>query len=187
MAKVYIFLADGFEEIEGLTVVDLLRRAKIEILMVSVTGNLEVIGSHHIKVKADCLFEHTDFSDGDMLVLPGGMPGTKNLAEHEGLDQLLKSFHADNKGLSAICAAPSVLGSKGLLKGRKAICYPGYEDTLLGAEIENKTVVTDGKFITSKGMGTSIDFSLAIIESLSGADEAKKIAKAIQYQAPSFS
>ena len=182
MAKVYIFLANGFEEIEGLTVVDLLRRANIEITMVSITDDLYVTGSHQIMTKADALFEQIDFSDSSMLVLPGGMPGTKNLSVHEGLDELLKQFHSKGKKLSAICAAPSVLGSKGLLKGKKATCAPGFEDTLAGAHIKSDAVVIDGNIITSKGMGTAIDFSLAMIKSLSGETEAVRIAKAIQYE-----
>lgn len=182
MAKVYLFLANGYEEIEGLTVVDLLRRANIDIQMVSLTGDLYVTGSHQITSKADLLFEQTDFSDGDMLVLPGGMPGTKNLWEHAGLDALLKNFHSEGKKLSAICAAPSVLGSKGLLKDKNAICYPGYEKELIGAKIINEAVVIDGSVITSKGMGTAIEFSLAIIECLAGEAEAIKIAKAIQFE-----
>lgn len=181
MAKVYIFLANGYEEIEGLTVVDLLRRVGIEIVMVSITGGLYVTGSHQITSKADVLFENTDLSDADMLVLPGGMPGTKNLNAHEGLDQLLKDFAQKNKKLSAICAAPSVLGSKGLLNGKKATCYPGYEEALIGAKIKKDDVVEDGNIITSKGMGTAIDFSLAIISNLAGKAEADKIAKGIQY------
>jgi 4-methyl-5(b-hydroxyethyl)-thiazole monophosphate biosynthesis len=181
MAKVYIFLANGYEEIEGLTVVDMLRRAGIEMVMVSVTGDIFVTGSHNITTKADLLFEGADFSDADMLVLPGGMPGTNNLEAHEGLDRLLKDFAGKGKKLSAICAAPTVLGSKGLLKGKKATCYPGHEEKLTGAHIKNAAVVEDGTIITSKGMGTSIDFSLAIIKSLIGEAKAKGIAKAIQY------
>ncbi len=181
MAKVYIFMANGFEEIEGLTVVDLLRRANIEIVMVSITEDLYVTGSHQIMVKTDVLFESVDFSDGDMLVLPGGMPGTKYLAEHVGLDELLKKFQGKGKKLAAVCAAPSVLGSKGLLKGKNATCYPGFEDALLGAHVKNDVVVMDGNIITSRGMGTAIDFSLAIIKSISGEAEAEKIANAIQY------
>lgn len=181
MAKVYIFLASGYEEIEGLTVVDLLRRANIEIMMVSITGDIYVTGSHHITSKADALFENVDFADADMLVLPGGIPGTNNLKAHEGLDHLLKQFSEKGKKLSAICAAPSILGTKGLLKGKKATCYPGYEDSLTGAHVKNAAVVEDGNIITSKGMGTAIDFSLSIIKNLAGEEEAVKIAKAIQY------
>lgn len=181
MSKVYIFLADGFEEIEGLTVVDLLRRAGIDITMVSITGKLEINGSHRIVVKSDILFEDADFSDADMLVLPGGKKGTDNLLAHEGLDRLLRDFASKGKLLSAICAAPSVLGKKGLLKGRKAICYPGFEEHLTGADITDKAVVADGNIITSKGMGTAIDFSLEIIKTLKGEAQAAMIASAIQY------
>lgn len=181
MAKVYIFLADGYEEIEGLTVVDLLRRASIEIFMVSVTGNINVTGAHHITTSADLLFEDVDFTDADMLVLPGGMPGTVHLEEHEGLDKLLKEFHAKGKSLAAICAAPSILGTKELLKGKNATCYPGYEEKLIGASVRNEIVVVDGNIITSKGMGTTIDFSLSLIKDIKGAAEAKKIADAIQF------
>ena len=182
MAKVFIFLAEGFEEIEGLTVVDLLRRAKIDITMVSVTGNINVTGSHQITTITDVLFEEANFSDADMLVLPGGMPGTAHLMKHAGLDKLLKKQHALGKPLAAICAAPSVLGAKGLLAGKNATCYPGYEESLIDAKICNSSVVTDGNITTSKGMGTSIDFSLSLIRSIKGEDEARKIAEAIQYQ-----
>lgn len=179
---VYIFLAEGFEEIEGLTVVDLLRRAKIDISMVSVTGNRKVTGSHEIPIIADELFEEADFDDADMLVLPGGMPGTKNLLEHSGLDQLLKEFHEKGKPLAAICAAPRVLGTKGLLAGKRATCYPGNEDALIGAEVQGTAVVVDGNITTSKGMGTAIDFSLSLIKGIKGEEEAAKIAQTIQYQ-----
>jgi 4-methyl-5(b-hydroxyethyl)-thiazole monophosphate biosynthesis len=181
MAKVYIFLADGYEEIEGLTVVDLLRRASIDITMVSITGNINVTGSHQITTLADVLFDEVDYSDADMLVLPGGMPGTKNLLEHKGLDQLLKEFHAKGKQLAAICAAPRVLGTKGILIGKQATCYPGNEEDLLGAQVVNTSVVTDGNITTSKGMGTAIDFSLSLIRTLKGEEESAKIAKMIQY------
>ncbi len=181
MAKVYIFLADGYEEIEGLTVVDLLRRANIEIIMVSLTGDIYVTGSHAITTKADMLFDDVNFTDADMLVLPGGLPGTNHLKAHEGLDLLLREFHAKGKKLAAICAAPSVLGTKGLLKGKNATCYPGHEDSLFGANIINNGVVEDGNIVTSKGLGTAIDFSLSLIKIIAGEAEAVKIARAIQY------
>lgn len=181
MAKVYLFLAEGFEEIEGLTVVDLLRRANIDVVMVSITGDLSVTGSHQITTIADALFDVVDYSDADLLVLPGGMPGTINLQEHKGLDRLLRDFAATDKKLAAICAAPRVLGSKGLLKGKNATCYPGHEDQLLGAHVINTAVVKDGNVTTSKGMGTSIDFSLSLIKTLKGPEEASQIAQAIQY------
>jgi protein deglycase len=181
MAKVYLFLADGFEEIEGLTVVDLLRRAGIDIAMVSITGDIQVTGSHQITTVADALFEEVDYSDADMLVLPGGMPGTINLLEHKGLDQLLRDHASENRKLAAICAAPRVLGIKGLLQGRNATCYPGNEELLQGAHVINTSVVNDGNITTSKGMGTAIDFSLSLIKTLKGPEEASRIAQAIQY------
>ena len=119
--KVYIFLADGFEEIEGLTVVDIMRRAKIDVETISITGQKQINGAHKIIVEADRLFEETDFSDGDMLVLPGGMPGTLNLKEHEGLRNLIGEFDKKKKYLAAICAAPSILSELGILKGRKHV------------------------------------------------------------------
>lgn len=181
MSKVYLFLADGFEEIEGLTVVDLLRRAEIEISMVSITGKLDIIGSHNIQVKADELFEEADFSEADMLVLPGGMPGTNHLANHQGLAALLKQFNEEGRSISAICAAPSVLGINGILKGKRATSYPGYEDKLLGATATGNKTEIDSNIITGKGLGTSIDFSLCIIEKLKDKATAEKIAAAIQY------
>lgn len=182
MAKVYIFLADGFEEIEALTVVDVLRRAKIEIFMVSVTGSELVTGAHSITTVADFKFEDTNFENADMLVLPGGMPGTVNLSKHDGLSRLLKDFHEKGKDLAAICAAPRILGTKGLLTGKKATCYPGNEESLLGARYQDADVVTDGNIVTSRGMGTAIDFSLALVKKLMSASEAGKLAEAIQYR-----
>lgn len=182
MDKVYLFIADGFEEIEGLTVVDLLRRANIEITMVSITGNRKITGSHQIVIQADEIFENIDFRDATLLVLPGGMPGAKSLLKHEGLDTLLKAHNAKGKALAAICAAPMVLGEKGLLKGKKATCFPGFEKNLIGAQIVEADVVVDGNITTSKGMGTAMDFGLTLIKNLKGKEEAAKIAGAIQYQ-----
>lgn len=182
MAKVYIFLADGFEEIEALTVVDLLRRAGINISMVSITGRLEVKGAHHISVMADILFENANFDDAELLVLPGGMPGTAHLMEHEGLDNLLKEINKKKKNIAAICAAPSVLGSKGILAGKRATSYPGFESKLTDSIIVNQDVVEDGNIITSKGLGTAIDFSLSLINKLIDKETAIRIADNIQYK-----
>lgn len=181
MAKVYIFLANGFEEIEGLTVVDLLRRASIEISMISITGIKEIVGSHNIKVEADELFEEVEYKDADMLVLPGGLPGANHLAEHQGLVALLKQFNEEGKLLAAICAAPSVLGKNGILQGKRATCYPGNEENLLGATFTGNKVEFDSNVITGKGMGVSIDFSLKIIEVLKDLKTANEVKAAIQY------
>ncbi len=178
---VYLFLAEGFEEIEALTVVDLLRRAEIGITTLSVTGSKKVTGSHQITVEADELYEDISYTEAEMLVLPGGMPGTKYLGEHEGLVQLLKETHEQNKDIAAICAAPSILGINGILKGKRATCFPGFEEKLTEAIHTGNKAEVDGNIITGKGMGTAIDFSLRIIEKLKDKALADKIAAAIQY------
>lgn len=181
MSKVYVFLADGLEEIEGLTVVDLLRRAGVEVCMVSVTGKRMVTGAHKIEIGADGLFEEMNFADADILVLPGGMPGTKNLGAHEGLSRLLKEANEKKTGIAAICAAPSVLGDMGLLAGKLATCYPGFEERLVGASVSDAAVITDGNITTSRGMGTAIDFGLALVKRLCGEEKAENLAKSIIY------
>ena len=179
--QVCVFLADGFEEIEGLTVVDLLRRANIHVTTVSITGEKTVHGAHGIDVQADELFEHMDYAKQDMLVLPGGMPGTLYLGEHKGLKELLFKFYQEEKYLAAICAAPSVFGKNGFLKERVATSYPGFEEALEGAEYTKDPVAVSDFIITSRGLGTAIPFSLALIEQLVGKDKAEEIGKAIIY------
>ena len=181
MVKTAIFLADGFEEIEALTVVDLLRRAGIDITMVSIMEGRTVIGSHRISVEADAMLKDTDFDSIDMIILPGGMPGTENLFGCEGLKAKIRDFADKGKKLSAICAAPTIYGRMGLLQGKKACCYPGREKDLLGADAQTVSVVKDGNFITSRGMGTAIDFGLAIIEEYQGAEAAADMAEKIVY------
>ncbi|MDD5899933.1 MAG: DJ-1/PfpI family protein [Lachnospiraceae bacterium] len=181
MDKVYVFFADGFEEIEGLTVVDMLRRVKIETVMVSIGENVTVTGSHGIAVRTDGVFSDYSFDDGIMAVLPGGMPGTNHLMEHEGLKKVLDSYRKEKKYLAAICAAPSVLGENGLLDGRHATCFPGFEEKLLGATVLPDAVVIDGTVITSRGMGTAIPFGAALISVLQGEEAAEALLQAIQY------
>lgn len=181
MKQVSVFLADGFEEIEGLTVVDLLRRAGVEVTTVSITGNNTIHGAHGIDVQADILFEEMNYDGQDMLVLPGGMPGTLNLEAHKRLEELLKKSYEDRKYLGAICAAPSVFGKYGFLKGRKATSYPGFEEQLEGATCVTDAVVVDEFVITSRGMGTAIPFSLTLIEVLTGREKADEIGKSIIY------
>lgn len=179
--KHYIFLANGFEEIEGLMVVDLLRRAEIPITTVSIGDSLEVLGTHNISVQADKLYSEVDYSNAHMLILPGGMPGTKHLGEHEGLKELLVNHNKENKMLAAICAAPSVFGMNGILEGKKATCYPGFEEQLKGAVYTDDKVVQDQNIITSKGLGTALDFALAIIAHNKGKDAVAKIKESVQY------
>lgn len=182
MRKIAVFFAEGFEEIEALTVVDLCRRAGIDTQMVSVTGKKPVTGSHGIMVQMDGVFEETVFSELDMIVLPGGMPGTKNLEAHAGLMDYVDAFHKEGKGIAAICAAPSILGHRGILKGRKACSYPGFEKDLEDAIVVYDKVAVSEHIITSRGMGCAIDFSLAIIEMLCDKVTADKMAETIIYR-----
>lgn len=181
MSRVYLFLADGFEEIEGLTVVDLLRRAEIDITTVSVMKERVVTGSHQIAVAADTVFEENDYSNAEMLVLPGGMPGTLNLQNHEGLTALLQKHYGKGKKVAAICAAPSVFGGLGFLNGKRAVCYPGFEEQLTGADVGTDAVAVDGNVTTSRGMGTAIAFGLSLIAQLADGETADKIKKGIIY------
>ena len=181
MSKVYVFLAEGFEEIEGLTVVDLLRRAKIETEMVSVMEGKQIKGSHGIKVTADSMFADVDFSDADVLVLPGGMPGTLNLGNHTELCDLLKKHYEAGKTVAAICAAPSVFGELGFLNGRIATCYPGFESKLEGAIVCSAKVAVHENVITSRGLGTAIEFALKLIEVLVSLEKAMEIREGIIY------
>lgn len=181
MSKAYVFLADGFEEIEGLTVVDVLRRAGVDTVTVSVMGRKEISGSHGIPVGADDVFEKLDMSDADLLVLPGGMPGTLHLKAHEGLRELLVTADREEKYLAAICAAPSVLSELGMLKGRKACAYPSFEKTLDCAEVLKVPVVTDGHITTGRGMGAAIPFALRLTEILCGKEKAEEIRTSIVY------
>lgn len=182
MSKVCIFLAEGFEEIEALTVVDILRRVGIEISCVSVTGQKQVTGSHQITVTADKLIEEVDFEQTDMLVLPGGMPGTLNLEAHEEFMEQVKNFYKNQKWLAAICAAPSIFGHLNMLEGKKACCYPGFEKDLQGADVVFDSVAVSDKMITSRGMGTAIDFALAITAELLSQEEADDMAEKIIYK-----
>lgn len=182
MSKIGIFMADGCEEIEGLTVVDVLRRAQIEITMISITGKKEVTSSHQVTFMADALSKEVDYAKLDGIVLPGGMPGTLNLGADATVNDVILEFAKAGKLVSAICAAPSVLGAAGLLEGKQATCYPGFEEKLVGAVITEKEVVVDGNIITSRGMGTAIPFALEIVRYLKGDAAAEEIRKAIIYR-----
>lgn len=182
MKKTGVFLADGLEEIEGLTVVDILRRAGVEVVTISVSGKKEVTGAHRITVLADELFEQADFAKLDGVVLPGGMPGTTNLMNHEGVNRILEQFAAEGKLIAAICAAPSVLGQAGLLAGRRAACYPGFEEKLTGAVVSAEPVVQDENIITSRGMGTAISFALSLTAYFLGQEKADEIGTSILWQ-----
>jgi len=178
MKKIFIHLADGFEEVEAITPVDVLRRAGCEVVIVSVTGKKEVRGAHGITVLADRLFEESDYEYADMILLPGGQPGSDNLNRHEGLKKQIIVFHEQDKMIAAICAAPLVLGSAGVLKGKKATCFPGVEPKLTGATCTGNPVEIDGNITTGKGPGVAMKFSLSLVESLVGkskADELRRV------------
>ena len=181
MSKVCAFIADGFEEVECLSVVDILRRAKVEVLILSVTDSLEITGSHGIRVIADGRLSDTDFSDCDLLFLPGGVPGVPNLAASAPLADLLRKFAKDGRRLSAICAAPSILGDLGLLDGVTATCYPGWESHLKGANLTQAGVVTDGLITTARGMGFGVDLGLDRVSNLISPETALSIKKGIQH------
>lgn len=179
--KVGMMVMDGYEEIEMLTVVDILRRAGMTCDIISANGKKELTSSHKVTVLADVLFEDAAFDGYDALVIPGGMPGTKNLGAHAGVCAQLKKAYADGRLIAAICAAPTVFGALGLLEGKQAICYPGMEDGLTGAKVTMEPVVVDGNVITSRGMGTAIDFGLAILAYFDGRETAAALAEKIVY------
>lgn len=181
MSRVCVFLADGFEEIEGLTVVDILRRAGVDTQMVSITDDRMVTGSHQIPIQADVCLRDLDVSGTELLVLPGGMPGTKNLGACKELTELLVRFHEEGKKVAAICAAPSVLGDLGILNGKKAVCYPGFEERLTGANVVHEQVAADGNVTTSRGMGTAIPFALSLVSQLVSEEKALELKKGIIY------
>lgn len=182
MDKVGVFFAEGFEEIEALTVVDLLRRSQIDTVMVSVTGAKQVTGSHRITVEMDALLEEIDFAQMTMIVLPGGMPGTKNLDACDALMEQVEKFYKDGKDLCAICAAPSILGRRGMLSGKRACSFPEFESFLEGAQVTHNASETAGNIITARGMGCAIEFGLAIVEKLKGVAAAEQLAGKIVYK-----
>ena len=181
MKTVYLFLATGFEEIEALTIVDMLRRAEIDITTVSISRNLQVEGAHGITVTADCTWVELSTEDADWLILPGGMPGTKYLNEYQPLRDLLADFYKKGGKVAAICAAPTVLASLGFLEKRKATAYPSCMEGLAGAERSLESVVVDGNVTTSRGLGTAVDFALSLIGQLLGEKKADEIAESVVY------
>ncbi|MBQ4290151.1 MAG: DJ-1/PfpI family protein [Clostridia bacterium] len=177
---IYLFLADVFEETEAITPLDLIRRAGGEIRTVGVPGT-RVTGSHGITVEADLSLSDFQIDDSiEMLILPGGMPGTVNLDSAPKVHEAIRFAAERGLPIGAICAAPSILGRIGLLSGHAAVCYPGFEDQLIGAEISAKSVVVDENLITAKGMGVALEFGLCLVEVLFGEDEAKRIRESVQ-------
>ena len=182
MKKIAVFFGEGYEEIEALTVVDICRRCGLDVEMVSVAESEAVTGAHGITVRMDKAFAEADFAGYDMLVLPGGMPGTKNLEAHQGLMEQVDAFYAAGRYIAAICAAPSIFGHRGILKGRKACSYPGFESHLEGAQVTAGPVEISDNVVTSRGMGTAIDFALAIAGIFCGPERAQEMAQSIVYR-----
>ncbi len=182
MKKIGVFFAQGFEEIEALTVVDGCRRAGIEVLMTGVDNGKTCAGSHGIEVTMDTSLDEINFNELDMIVLPGGMPGTLNLEKSDLLMKQVDDFYSRGKWVAAICAAPSIFGHRNILAGKKACCYPGFEAELKEAIVTTMPVECDANVITSRGMGCAIDFTLKIIEVLVGKEKADEISKGIIYK-----
>lgn len=179
--KVLAFMAEGFEEVECLAVVDVLRRAGIETELVSIDNKTSVCGSHQIEVKADKSLAEADLDHADVLFLPGGLPGTTNLGACQPLGEALVKAVAQGRRVAAICAGPSVLGELGLLKGKVATCYPSFEDKLIGAEYTKQGVVTDGTITTARGLGYALDLGLELVRLILGEEKAQAIKASIQY------
>ncbi len=183
MKESFIFLAEGFEEIEALTVADILRRAGMPVKTVSITSALQVTGAHGITVTADVLYDNTLFKDPAWLILPGGLPGASNLAGFAPLRGLLERQKKSETGrIAAICAAPAVvLGEAGLLDGEKATCYPGFEEKLLGAEFVDCPVVESGKFVTGNGPANAMVWALTIVKVDQGVQQADQVAAGLLF------
>lgn len=180
MKTIFVHLADGFEEMEALIPVDIWRRASFQVYTVSIMNTKTVTGSHNIPIIADLLFEEADYTTADMLFLPGGMPGTSNLNDHKGLRDKLIEFARSGKYLSAICAAPMILGHNNLLRNKKATCFPGYEVDLLGANFTGNTVEIDENIITARGAGVAFEFAMKVTEMFKGWDFTMQLAAKMQ-------
>ncbi len=179
MKKVIVFLAEGFEEVEALTTVDLLRRVNAQVVMMSITADKAVCGAHDIVVDADIIFDEGEIEDADAIVLPGGMPGTLNLKNHAGVEKAVLRFNKEGRLVCAICAAPMILGELGLLRGKKACCYPGMEGYLLEAKVEKGPASVDGSIITGVGVGGAIRFALEIVKYLFDEETAAELKESV--------
>ena len=182
MKTSFVFLADGFEEVEALTSIDVMRRAGMPVTTVSINPTLEVTGAHGVKVLADSLFADNDYSAAQWLVLPGGIPGAPNLIAHDGVRDALMAQDERGAGIAAICASPAVvLGPLGILFGRDAVCYPGLENTVEGVNWLDRFVAVDGHVVTGRGPAAATAFALAIVEQTLGADKAAEVAAGFLY------
>lgn len=181
MAKVYVFLATGFEDIEALATVDILRRGGVEVRTVSVTGSEYVETAHGVTVRADVLFDEAALGDAELLVLPGGMPGAANLNAHEGVRRVLMEHNGRGGKIAAICAAPMVLGGLGMLLGKRATCYPGFEKYLIGAEYTHELVVTDCNITTGEGPAATFPFAYELLSLLTDSETSRQVAEGMMF------
>lgn len=176
---IYVFLANGFEETEAVTPIDILRRCGKEVVTVGIGDNI-IKSSHGIAVVTDTEDKLIDLNENlEGIILPGGMPGTLNLEASETVQRAIDYCVSNNLYIGAICAAPSILGHKGLLKGKKAVCFSGFESQLEGAEVSDEPVVRDGNIITSRGAGTAVDFGLKLAEVFASEEQSRKVGEAI--------
>ena len=182
MSKVAVFLADGCEEIEALSVIDVLRRGNVDVIGVAINENLNIKGAHNIDFMANIKFNEVNFDEIDMVVLPGGYEGRNNLLAHTGVCNICKDFNLKEKFIAAICAAPSVLGENYILENKKATCYPGFENQLKGAKFIDQNLVIDGNIITSKGPATAMLFSIALLEIMTNTQNATKVAQGLLFK-----
>lgn len=182
MAKVYEFLATGFEDIEALIPLDIMRRAGVDFKTVSITGDLYVESAHGVSIKADMLIEDADLSDADLIMLPGGLPGATNLNAHNGVKKAIIEQNARGKMIGAICAAPMVLGGIGLLQGRRATCYPGFEKYLEGAEYTHELCTVDGNITTGEGPAAALPYAYTLLAALTDRQTADQVAEGMMYK-----
>lgn len=182
MAKAYEFLANGFEDIEALGPVDILRRGGVEVKTVSISDTCIVESAHGVKVHADMTFGDADLSDADLLLIPGGMPGAKNIDEHEGVRSALARQAESGRMIGAICAGPMVLGHLGLLNGKKATCYPGFETELAGAEYTAAPCTVDGNIVTGKGPGATFEYAYTLLGMFKGERVVETLKKGMMYE-----
>lgn len=182
MKRAVMLFAEGYETVEALMVVDVLRRGGVEVTMTSISEEEFVRSSHGVNVEMDAVMGEIDVLSYDAIILPGGMPGTLNLGESDAVKKALLAMNEAGKIVSAICAAPGVLGKYGLLEGKNACSYPDHEVNLRGAQVLREPVVTDGNIVTSRGLGTALEFGLRLLELLEGVGKADQIREAIIYQ-----
>lgn len=180
--NVKIFLADGFEEIEAITLIDILKRANYHVITVSITLKHEVVGSHSIPIIANTLLTEVDLSTTDLLVFPGGMPGVANLVENTRIIEIVREFDSQKKNIAAICAAPYLLYKSGILKDKKITVYPTWAEKIKDCKVLDEPVVIDGNIITGQGVGAAIDLGLKLVELFSSIEESKKLKEAIVYK-----